>query len=99
MQTARAQRENLTLSFIAALAIHTLLYFPWKHAYPRSMFCIIPPTLAVAVSSSFMVSYPVYENTCSVEFPARGVHAMNNVVLTKWRIALSIYNIGVLENR
>ena len=34
-------------------------------------------------------------NTCSVELPARGVHAMNNVVLTKWCIALSI-NIRVL---
>ena len=55
------------------------------------MFCVIPPTLVVAVVfSSFTVSYPVYVNTCSVKLPAGGVHAMNNVVLTKWHIALSI---------
>ena len=29
--------------------------------------------------------------------PAGGVHAMNNVVLTKWRNSTK-YNIGVLEN-
>ena len=54
------------------------------------MFCVIPPSLSVAIFSSFMVSYPVYVNMCSVELPGGGVHAMNNVVLTKWRIALSI---------
>ena len=54
------------------------------------MFCAISPTLAVAVFGK------LYVNTCSVELPARGIHAMNNV-LTKWCIALSI-NIGVLEN-
>ena len=62
------------------------------------MFCVIPPTLVVAVIfSSFTVSYLVYVNTCSVKLPAGGgggggggLHAMNNVVLTKWRIALSI---------
>ena len=36
-------------------------------------------------------------NTCSVELPAGGEHAMNNNILTKWHIALSI-DIGVLEN-
>ena len=35
-------------------------------------------------------------NTCSVELPG-GVLTMNNLILGKWRIALSI-NIGVLEN-
>ena len=35
-------------------------------------------------------------NTCSVELPA-GILAMNNLILTKWRITLSI-NIRVLEN-
>ena len=58
------------------------------------MFCVTSPTLAVAV---FIFHGKLYVNTCSVELPAGGVHAMNNVVLTKWRIALSI-NIGVLEN-
>ena len=39
-------------------------------------------------------------NTCSVELPAEGegVVSMNNVILAKWRIALSI-NIEVLGNR
>ena len=58
------------------------------------MFCVIPLTLAVAV---FVFHSKLYVNTCSVELPAGGVHAMNNVVLTKWHTALSI-NIGVLEN-
>ena len=37
----------------------------------------------------------VYVNACSVDLPAGGgggggdVHAMNNVVLTKWHISLS----------
>ena len=35
-------------------------------------------------------------NTCSVELLG-GVPAMNNLILAKWHIALSI-NIGVLEN-
>jgi len=43
-----------------------------------------------------MTRYTVgYLNTCSVELPAGGVHAMNNI--TKWCIALST-NTGVLEN-
>ena len=58
------------------------------------MFCVIPPTLGGAI---FIFHSKLYVNTCSVELAAGGVHAMNNVVLTKWRIALSI-NIGVLEN-
>ena len=58
------------------------------------MFCVIPPTLAVVV---FIFHGKLYVNMCSVELPAGDVHAMNNVVLTKWRITLSI-NIRVLEN-
>ena len=51
-------------------------------------------TLAVAV---FIFHGKLHVNTCSVELPAGGVHAINNV-LTKWRKALSIDDIGVLEN-
>ena len=50
-------------------------------------------TLAVAV---FILHGKLDLNTCSVELPG-GVLAMNNDILVKWRIALSI-NIGVLEN-
>ena len=50
------------------------------------MLCILPPTVALAV---FIFHGKLYVNTCSVELPAGGVHAMNNVVLTKWRISLS----------
>ena len=51
------------------------------------MFSVIPPTLAVAI---YIFHGKLYVNTCSVELPVGGVRAMNNVVLTKWRIALSI---------
>ena len=51
-------------------------------------------TLALVV---FIFHGKLYVNGCSVELPARGVHAMNNLVLTKWHIPLSIY-IQVLEN-
>ena len=51
-------------------------------------------TLPVAV---FIFHGKLCVNTCSVELPGGGVHAMNNFVLTKWRRTLSI-NIGVLEN-
>ena len=50
-------------------------------------FALYHLTLAVAV---FIFQGELYVNTCSVELLARGVHAMNNVVLTKWRIAQSI---------
>ena len=56
-------------------------------------------TLAVAIqSSSFMVASSL--NMCSVELPGGGGELvfMNNVILAKWRIALSI-NIKVLGNR
>ena len=56
------------------------------------MFCVIPPTLAVAI---FIFHGKLYVNV-SVELLAGGVHAMSNV-LTKWCIELSM-NIGVLEN-
>ena len=52
--------------------------------------------LAVAVFSFHDKLY-VYKNTCSVKLPARGVHAVNNVVLKKWRNSTK-YNIGVLDN-
>ena len=47
----------------------------------------------------FIFHGKLYLSTCSVELPARGVHvhAMKNVFITKWYIALSI-KIGVLEN-
>ena len=55
----------------------------------RSMFCVTPPTVAVAIFI-FHSKHKNYVNTCSVELPARGVRAMNNVLtLTKWHIALS----------
>ena len=41
-----------------------------------------------------------YLNTRSIELLSGGgggVHAMNDIVLTKWRVVLNI-NIGVLEN-
>ena len=47
-------------------------------------------TLAVAI---FIFHGKLYVNTCSVELSiggGGGVHAMKNVVLTKWPIALSI---------
>ena len=50
------------------------------------LFCVLQPTLEVAV---FIFHGKLYVNTYSVELPAGGVHAMNNV-LTKWCIALSI---------
>ena len=69
--------------FIYSSSRNTLEYSSWKRAHFLSMFCVIPATLAVL-------------NMCSVELPGV-VLTMNNVILTKWRIALSI-NIGVLEN-
>ena len=36
------------------------------------------------------VGYNIHWDTGFTLTPAGGVHAMNNVVLTKWRIALSI---------
>ena len=61
---------------------------------PDLCFVLYHQTLAVAV---FIFHDKLYVNTCSVELPAGGVHAMNNVVLTKWHTALSI-NVRVLEN-
>ena len=60
-----------TLSFTAALAIHT---FSWKHAHPLSTFCIT------------IFHGKLDLNTCSVELPGGGVLAMNNLILAKWRI-------------
>ena len=51
--------------------------------------------MAVAV---FIFHGKLYVTTCSVELQIGGVHAMNNVILTKWRIALSI-DIRVLEDK
>ena len=55
---------------------------------------VIPPDFAVAVFTSFRVTKHVL-SLASVR--GGGVRAMNSVILTKWRIALSI-DIGVLEN-
>ena len=83
----------LTYTFIYSCFSNTYpIILLLEAAYPRFMFCVIPPTLAVAV---FTFHGKLYVNTCSVELQPGGVHAMNNVVLTKWHIAL---NIGVLEN-
>ena len=107
-----AWESSHTLSFTAALAIHTLKYFSWKHAYPRSMFCVIPPTLAVAIifqhilapllpfqarrnkmlsfrtscltRSDHLGRQTVFELHLIADNIPPGVHAMNNVVLTKW---------------
>ena len=81
------------LSFTAALAIPTHNTSPESMHIPDLCFVLYHLTLEVAV---FIFNSKLYGNTCTVELPAGGVHAMNNV-LTKWRIALSI-NIGVLEN-
>ena len=54
----------------------------------------ISQILAVAL---FIFHSKLYVNTCTVELLTGGVHAMKDVVLTKWRIALSI-NLGVLDN-
>ena len=52
------------------------------HAHPRSIFCVIQPTLAVAV-----FIFHDYVNTCSCSWASGRVeaywHATNNVVLTK----------------
>ena len=90
--TCSVWESSHTFSFTAALVIHTLEYFSWKHAHSLSMFCIILPDLGCC--SLHLIT--VQLNTCSVELPG-GVLAMNNVILTKWRIALSI-KIGVLES-
>ena len=51
------------------------------------MFCIIPPTLAVAV----FIFHGKLPGICKhVLIRPGGLHVMNNVVLTKLRIALSI---------
>ena len=34
------RESSHTLSLTAAVAIHTLHYFSWKHAHPLSMFCV-----------------------------------------------------------
>ena len=93
LQTARAQRGNPHIHFHSKLLLDQQ-YVPYNTSPgsmhipdPRSMFCIIPPTLAVAV---FIFHSKLYVNMSSVELPAGGVHAMNNVVLTKWHTALSI---------
>ena len=83
------------------LSYPALPYIPY-YTYPGSMHI---PDLCCALYHrpcqlpSFHLSrYLVYVNTCSVELPAGGVHAMNNVVLTKWRIALSITSECMFEN-
>ena len=79
-----------TFLFTAALVIHTSEYFSWKHAH-----------------SLYVLRYTTYLGCCSLHLitvtehvlsqASGGVLAMNNFILTKWRIAVSI-NIGVLEN-
>ena len=75
------------------LAIHTLYTSPGSMHIPDLCFALYHLILAVAV---FIFHGKLYVNTCSVELPAGGIHAMHNV-LTKWRTALFINN-GVLEN-
>ena len=48
------------------------------------------PDLAVRSVAVRCSSKVVLSNTCSVELPGGGVVSMNNVILAKWRIALSI---------
>ena len=48
-----------TDSFTAALAVHTLQHFSWKHAHPLSMLCVILytcQTLAVVLPSKVHLS-------------------------------------------
>ena len=74
----------LTYTFIYSCCSNTYPIILLLEACLSEMFCVIPPTLAVAVFHG-----KLYLNTYSVEFLAGGIHAMNNVQ-TKWRIALSI---------
>ena len=94
--TWSAWKSSYTPSFTAAVAIH-IPYNTSLRSMHISHLCFVlyyQLTLAVAV---FIFHGKLYVTTCSVELQNGGVHAMNNVILTKWRIALSI-NIGVLEN-
>ena len=43
--TCLVWESSQTVLFTAALVIHTLEYFFWKHAHSLSMFCIIQPDL------------------------------------------------------
>ena len=67
----------LTYSNTASLAI--------GNTFPESMH--IPDLCYTTRPWHFILAFTVV-NTCSVELPAGDVHPMNNVTLTKWRIAL-----------
>ena len=45
-----------TLSFAAALVIHTLEYFSWRHAHFLSTFCIYYTTCLTLVVPVFVLS-------------------------------------------
>ena len=92
MEVEPAALVNYIHVLSVGVLTHTFIYLMETYTSPLCVLCYtIYLTLAVVVqSSSFTV------NTCSVECPG-GVPAMNNDILVKWRIALSI-NIGVLEN-
>ena len=69
LQTVRAQRGN----HFHLYSCSSNTYIPYNTS-PGSMhipdlFCVIPPTLAVAV---FIFHGKLYANTCSVELPAGG---------------------------
>jgi len=40
-----AWESSHTFSFTFIAAALAIQYFSWKHAYPRSMFCDVPPDL------------------------------------------------------
>ena len=81
--SALANHQILTYIFICSCSS---THFSWKDAHPRSM--LHHPTLALPSSSlALTVTKHMLSRASSW---GGGVHAMNNVILTKWRIALSI---------
>ena len=95
--TCSAWESSHTFSFTAALAMHTINISPGSMHIQDLCFALYDLTLPMLAVAIFIFHGKLYVNTCSVELPAGDVHAMNNNI-TKWRIALSINNTGMLEN-
>ena len=95
-------------SHTAALVIHTLEYFSWKHVHFLSMFYVIPHTLAVASLVPRLSrdkarllqcsSYHHNSTHAQLSFRGGGVLAMNNVILKKWHIAPSVKHRSAWES-
>ena len=90
--TCSVWESSHTFSFTAFLVIHTLEYFFWKHAH--SLSALRDTTWPWPLQSS---SYHRIRTHAQLSFWGGGILAMNNVILTKWCVALSS-NYGVLEN-